>query len=693
MSNSINTNIAAYFAQSNIGRASSSASSSIARLSSGNRIVKASDDVAALSVGTSLRTGVSSLRIALLNANQGTSLLQVADGGLAQVTDILQRQKAISVQANSGTLSATERSYLNQEFQALRAQIDQIAGSTTFSSVKLLDGSLSSSAAVASNVADSAGAAAATAGNIAVMAGVVNNDVLNVAGLDITFTTAAVGSVEAAGKVVIGASATETAENLVRFLNTSSDARFSNYLFLSNAANVTAQWRGGQTFGGNILSVTAVTGTNFGVTVAANRTIAAVAAANNGLSINRVSAVGNTTGSLLANGATTATNAGQALDFALVEDNADFIGKFGQGKVGNFTGTFTAADTAVLSLKVGDITYTTAATSFATNANQIAVLFTGRDQYGTLAGGTFTVNFDGNGVLTGTITSQGTLDPIIAQLNEAVSGVAINQNRDVTSFQEGEIITQGGVQIANLNGMQANMRSEDFSNVNIESVKIFAPQFGGTDARIEAVINGEKFVSRAGLGNQIGLNTVIALQGETSGRAFSFVTGNAAIAPSATTSLDLGTQAKADLIAKAIEDALGIGAGGTSLNFQVGVQASDSIGVKIDSIKSASLYGNANLDISTQAGAQAASAVLDAALVRVTAIRADVGALQSRLGFTTANLQTSVQNQDAARGTLLDTDVAAESTMYATAQVQLQAGISVLAQANQLPQSLLKLIG
>lgn len=74
---SINTNVAAYFAQKNIGMASDSASSSIARLSSGNKIVKASDDVAALATGTSLRTSVTTLKQALLNTSQGSSLLQI----------------------------------------------------------------------------------------------------------------------------------------------------------------------------------------------------------------------------------------------------------------------------------------------------------------------------------------------------------------------------------------------------------------------------------------------------------------------------------------------------------------------------------------------------------------------------------------------------------------------------------------
>ena len=138
MANSINTNISAYYAQANIASAYSSASASVSRLSSGNKIVKASDYVAALSTGTSLRTQVTALKTALTNTSQGTSLLQVADGALSQITEILQRQKAIALQSGSGSLTDTDRSYLDQEFQALSTEINRLTGSTNFNGVTLL---------------------------------------------------------------------------------------------------------------------------------------------------------------------------------------------------------------------------------------------------------------------------------------------------------------------------------------------------------------------------------------------------------------------------------------------------------------------------------------------------------------------------------------------------------------------------
>jgi flagellin len=140
--NSINTNVAALRAQENIGAANRSSSSSIARLSSGERIVRAADDVASMSAGTSLRTNVTTLRTALINTSQGSSMLQVADGALSEITDILLRQKAIAVQAGSGSLSASERSFLDQEFQNLTQEVDRLAEQTNFNGVNLLDGSL-----------------------------------------------------------------------------------------------------------------------------------------------------------------------------------------------------------------------------------------------------------------------------------------------------------------------------------------------------------------------------------------------------------------------------------------------------------------------------------------------------------------------------------------------------------------------
>jgi len=117
------------------------ASSSLAKLSSGSRVVSAKDDAASLAIGSRLNLTVQALKQASTNATQATSMLQVADGALAKISDILTRMKTLAVQASSGQLGTTERGIIDTEYQALLSEIDRISNNTTFNGVTLLAGS------------------------------------------------------------------------------------------------------------------------------------------------------------------------------------------------------------------------------------------------------------------------------------------------------------------------------------------------------------------------------------------------------------------------------------------------------------------------------------------------------------------------------------------------------------------------
>ncbi|MCA3244673.1 MAG: hypothetical protein INF43_05155 [Alphaproteobacteria bacterium] len=135
-----NTNLAALGAQRNIGIASNATGSSLAKLSSGSRVPTAKDDAAALAVGSKLKADVAGLQQASNNAAQAISLLQIADGALSSIGDILQRMKSLATQASSGQLGNSERSLLNQEFTNLRTEIDRISSVTNFNGNTLLNG-------------------------------------------------------------------------------------------------------------------------------------------------------------------------------------------------------------------------------------------------------------------------------------------------------------------------------------------------------------------------------------------------------------------------------------------------------------------------------------------------------------------------------------------------------------------------
>lgn len=138
---SVTTNTAALTAQRNLSKASDSASSSIAKMSSGSRIVKPSDDAASLAISNKLRADIVSLEQAGRNASQGASLLQVANGAYDRIGDMLTRMKQLTAQVINGTLGTTERLYAQQEFDSLRTQITNTAEQTRFAGVTLLSGS------------------------------------------------------------------------------------------------------------------------------------------------------------------------------------------------------------------------------------------------------------------------------------------------------------------------------------------------------------------------------------------------------------------------------------------------------------------------------------------------------------------------------------------------------------------------
>jgi flagellin len=137
------SNFAANVAHRNLVQSDMQATQSLAKLSAGTRVLSAKDDAAALAIGSRLSAEVQALRQASVNAGQGISMLQIADGAMARVSDILMRMKTLAVQAGSGQLSSTERGMLDTEYQNLISEIDRIASDTEFNGVKMVNGSQS----------------------------------------------------------------------------------------------------------------------------------------------------------------------------------------------------------------------------------------------------------------------------------------------------------------------------------------------------------------------------------------------------------------------------------------------------------------------------------------------------------------------------------------------------------------------
>jgi flagellin len=189
MALTITTNVASLNAQKSLVGTQRAMDQSFARLSSGYRINQAADDAAGLAISENLRAQIRGLGQANRNANDGISLVQVAEGGLNEVANMLIRLRELGVQAASDTIGDTERKFVDVEYQQLKSEIQRISEVTNFNGYDLLNG---------------------TGGIIDVQVGVHNDPFKD----RISFNTAAANSsIDSLGIAIEGVSTKESAQN------------------------------------------------------------------------------------------------------------------------------------------------------------------------------------------------------------------------------------------------------------------------------------------------------------------------------------------------------------------------------------------------------------------------------------------------------------------------------------------------
>ena len=138
----INTNVSSINTQRHLANSTIAFGKSMEKLSSGLRINRAGDDAAGLAISEGLKSDIRALDQAARNAADGISMIQTGEGAMDEMSSILLRMKELTEQSMNGTLSNTDRGYLNSEYTALTDEIDRISDGTEFNSVALLDGSL-----------------------------------------------------------------------------------------------------------------------------------------------------------------------------------------------------------------------------------------------------------------------------------------------------------------------------------------------------------------------------------------------------------------------------------------------------------------------------------------------------------------------------------------------------------------------
>lgn len=229
-----------YFNQKN---AVNDLSDSVARLSSGNRLVNIADDVASFSLASRLQSQVANLKQLQQNISQGISLVQVASGGLQQIRSTLQSLESVAIQANSAALSNTDRSFLQQRFTSLLDSIDDVVDVTSFNRLRLLDGALAGGSTLKT---DTTSATRAT-GTITFNGATSNGELVSVNNVLFEVGQSYEGVTFTAG------TASQSATNLAAVLSASNNAAVSGYSYSADNGVLTITARSGGTLGNQFI--------------------------------------------------------------------------------------------------------------------------------------------------------------------------------------------------------------------------------------------------------------------------------------------------------------------------------------------------------------------------------------------------------------------------------------------------------
>lgn len=164
-------NISAVYAENNLNQTQSSLQNVLTQLSSGSKINSGADDPAGLSIANGLAANSAALSQSSSNASEGAGFLQVADGALSQITTLLNRAVTLATEASTGTVSDTQRSALDAEFQSIKSEIDTIGGNTTYNGQAIFT---NSTLTIFMSDSTSAGTTSVTVGMVTVDSGHLN---------------------------------------------------------------------------------------------------------------------------------------------------------------------------------------------------------------------------------------------------------------------------------------------------------------------------------------------------------------------------------------------------------------------------------------------------------------------------------------------------------------------------------------
>jgi len=662
---SVNTNVKALFAQNSLQVNNRTLTSAMQQLSTGSRINGAKDDAAGLAIGTRMSADLRGMSVAIRNANDGISMMQTAEGALGEISNMLQRMRDLSAQSATGSLTSSNRTAIQKEVTQLIAEIDNVAKTTNFNGIKLLDG---------------------TAGSVAIQTGVNEGDQVTVgieaassralglqgfrvegqltSGRVGTVSTLAVGDVQINGKDAFAtAPAADTATALAAAINSNvGQHRVTAAAFntVKGAAPTASVFAAGdlQINNSDVGAASSVEELVSNI----NRDVAGVTAVLGGDGTIELS---NDTGADIVIAGTDPGKAG-------------FVAGTSTGFV-----TLTSMDAADISIKAKS-----PANGYIGGGGTVAdVKALGFNETSD------SQSFAGSAVSTAKLSITDDL---------RINGVQVGASSDSSATSKAAAINAVSAQT----GVRATAHTEVAVTVDLTSTNMTA--LDGSAAGKIFSINGKTIdlsaaTSLADAVDAINTAAVPDVQASSDDLGRLILTSSTG---ADVTVLDDSAAFVTDVKSTAGDNYSGVGvATGATVSGRITLTSDTGADIRVESLISGSaakigfadqggsstLVGGA-LSVTTQAGAGRAITAIDSALDQVSMSRADLGAFQNRLTAAVDNLSSQSTNLAEAKGRIMDTDYAKATTELARSQIIQQAATAMLAQANQQPQTVLSLL-
>ncbi len=681
----IQHNIMAMNAYRNYNTNNSALSKNLEKLSSGYAINRAGDDAAGLAISEKMRAQITGLSTAQGNAQSGINLVQTTEGALTEVHDMLNRMYELANQSANGTYDEIDREQLNKEVDALKEEINRIADSTNFNGIQVLDGSLGLNTDAFKMASVAAQKAANVTGDIVTtkmpdegptvgtdtilskpgteaQAGSVTIDLSQLSMKPTNGTTKAKIDITINGKTFSVESGTAgdelTGKDIASLLAAEiNKANGNKGLLVGNADNTGLIYEASDNSDGTITLTTKYDGA--GTALTDGKPTSNTNDANLKINWSITSA---------ANGGTGTVSGGQNIGSTVItaptkEEKAQFANTFLKLDMSKIK------DGMVLEIAGEKYTFAVGKDSKVTGSNVIDLkdldLSKSVDQTEALnrltkaasSNATFTVGHDGNGNLTLAEKTDGagkslaseemkkkmsTIDGLrsLVKISSAAKNVATEISATAGSIKDGDVLTING-------------KKYTFTNDETKTGAGYIQM--GTDGA-DAMKNLEDALKADGY----------------------------------TTELDGD---KLTVYAKTSEDDAPMVLG-NGLTLQIG-DTSDSfnkLSVLVQDMHANSL-GVSGIDISSQDGAAKATDLIKAAINTVSDVRGTLGATQNRLEHTINSLSVTEENITSSESSIRDTDVAEEMMAYTKNNILIQSAQAMLAQANQVPQGVLQLLG